>query len=114
MKIDLDPILLDLGLIRLSGYGLMYMFGFLVSYYLVRYRRKRKDFGISKPEVDDLYFYSILGLIIGARLGYGLFYNLEMYVDNPLEIPAFWRGGNVLSWRIDRCYHHGRSILLEE
>jgi phosphatidylglycerol:prolipoprotein diacylglycerol transferase len=93
MKIDLDPILIDLGLIRLSWYGLMYVFGFLFSYLLVRYQMKRKDLGISKPEVDDLYFYSILGLIIGARLGYVLFYNLEMYLDHPLEIPAFWHGG---------------------
>jgi len=93
MKIDLDPILIDLGLIRLSWYGLMYVLGFLISYLLVRYQLERKDFGISKPEVEGLYFYSILGLMIGARLGYVLFYNLQMYLENALEIPAFWHGG---------------------
>jgi phosphatidylglycerol:prolipoprotein diacylglycerol transferase len=93
MKIDLDPILIDLGLIRLSWYGLMYVLGFLFSYFLVRYQLKRKDFGISKPEVENLYFYLILGLIVGAWLGYVLFYNLRMYLDHPLEIPAFWHGG---------------------
>ena len=93
MKIDINPILIDLGPIRLSWYGLMYVFGFLISYLLVRYQMKRKDFGISKLEMDDLYLFSILGLMIGARLGYVLFYNLKMYVDNPLEIPAFWHGG---------------------
>jgi len=93
MKIHLDPILIDLGLIRVSWYGLMYVLGFLFSYLLVRYQLKRKDFGISKAEVDDLYFYLILGLIVGARLGYVFFYSLKMYLENPLEIPAFWHGG---------------------
>jgi phosphatidylglycerol:prolipoprotein diacylglycerol transferase len=119
MKIDLDPILIDLGLIRLSWYGLMYVFGFLISYLLVRYQMKRKDFGISKSEVDDLYFYSVLGLIIGARLGYVLFYNLKMYLDNLLEIPAFWHGGmsfhggliGVLTMGILFCWK--KKIVLE-
>jgi phosphatidylglycerol---prolipoprotein diacylglyceryl transferase len=93
MKVDFNPVLIDLGPIRLSWYGLMYVFGFLASYLLVRYQMKRKDFGISKPEVEDLYFYLILGLVIGARLGYVLFYDLKMYLKEPLEIFAIWHGG---------------------
>jgi phosphatidylglycerol:prolipoprotein diacylglycerol transferase len=54
---------------------------------------KRKDFGVSKLEVENLYFYLILGLIIGARLGYVLFYDLKMYLADPLEIFAIWHGG---------------------
>ena len=54
MKVDINPILIDLGPIKLSWYGLMYVFGFIASYLLVRYQMKRKDFGISKPEVEDL------------------------------------------------------------
>jgi len=104
MKIDIDPILTKLGPIRLSWYGLMYVFGFLFSYLLVRYQLKRKDFGVLKPEVDSLYFYSILGLMIGARLGYVLFYNPQMYLDHPLEIPAFWHGG--------MSFHGGLAGLL--
>lgn len=93
MKVDFNPVLIDLGPIRLSWYGLMYVFGFFASYLLVRYQMKKKDFGISKPEVEDLYFYLILGLIIGARLGYVLFYDLGMYLKDPLEIFAIWHGG---------------------
>jgi phosphatidylglycerol---prolipoprotein diacylglyceryl transferase len=93
VHVNIDPILIDLGPIRLSWYGLMYVFGFLASYLLVRYQMKRKDFGISKPEVEDLYFYLILGLIVGARLGYVLFYDLRMYLGDPLEIFALWHGG---------------------
>jgi phosphatidylglycerol:prolipoprotein diacylglycerol transferase len=71
----------------------MYVFGFFASYLLVRYQMKRKDFGVSKLEVENLYFYLILGLIIGARLGYVLFYDIKMYLKDPLEIFAIWHGG---------------------
>jgi phosphatidylglycerol:prolipoprotein diacylglycerol transferase len=71
----------------------MYVFGFFASYLLVRYQMKRKDFGVSKLDVENLYFYLILGLIIGARLGYVLFYDLKMYLKDPLEIFAIWHGG---------------------
>ena len=52
-----------------------------------------EDFGITKPEVENFYFYLIFGLIIGARLGYVLFYDLKTYLNNPLEILAVWHGG---------------------
>ncbi len=93
MKVNIDPILLEFGPIRLSWYGLMYVFGFAASYLLVRYQMKKKDFDISKPEVENLFFYLIIGLMVGARLGYVLFYNLELYLADPFEIFAIWHGG---------------------
>ncbi len=93
MKVNIDPVLVELGPIRLSWYGLMYVFGFLISYLLVRHQMKRKDFGISKQEVENLYFYLIIGLMVGARLGYVLFYDLKIYLADPLEILAIWHGG---------------------
>jgi phosphatidylglycerol:prolipoprotein diacylglycerol transferase len=93
MKVNIDPILVELGPIRVGWYGLMYVFGFLISYLLVRYQMKKKDFDISKQEVENLYFYLIVGLMVGARLGYVLFYDLKMYLGEPLEIFAVWHGG---------------------
>ena len=93
MTVNIDPILVEFGPIRLSWYGMMYVLGFFASYLLVRYQIKRKDFGISRMEVENLYFYLILGLVIGARLGYVLFYDLKMYLSDPLEIFAIWHGG---------------------
>ena len=93
MTININPILIELGPLRLSWYGLMYVFGFAASYLLVQYQMKRKDFGISKLEVENLYFYLILGLVIGARLGYVLFYDLQMYLAHPFEMVAIWHGG---------------------
>jgi len=93
MTVNINPILVELGPIRVGWYGLMYVFGFFASYLLVRYQMKRKDFGVSKLEVENLYFYLILGLVIGARLGYVLFYDLEMCLQDPLRVFAIWRGG---------------------
>ena len=118
MTVNIDPILIELGPLRLSWYGLMYVFGFVASYLLVRYQMKRKDFGISKLEVENLYFYLILGLVIGARLGYVLFYDLKMYLADPFEIVAIWRGGmsfhggliGVLIVAIVFCWKNKRSF----
>jgi phosphatidylglycerol:prolipoprotein diacylglycerol transferase len=93
MTVNIDPILIDLGPIKVSWYGMMYVLGFIASYLLVRYQMKRKDFGISRVEVENLYFYLIVGLMAGARLGYVLFYDLKMYLSDPLQIFAIWRGG---------------------
>jgi len=93
ITVNINPILIDLGPIRVSWYGLMYVLGFLASYLLVRYQMNKKDFGVSRLDVENLFFYLILGLIIGARLGYVLFYDLKMYLADPLEIFAVWHGG---------------------
>ena len=93
MHIFIDPILIEYGPLRVSWYGLMYVFGFLIAYFLVLYQIRRKNFGLSKPEIENLFFYLIIGLAVGARLGYVVFYNLGMYFQDPLEIFAIWHGG---------------------
>jgi phosphatidylglycerol---prolipoprotein diacylglyceryl transferase len=93
MHTFIDPILFEFGPLRVSWYGLMYVFGFLISYLLVLYQIRRKDFGLSKPEIENLFFYLIIGLALGARLGYVVFYNFGMYLQTPWEILAIWHGG---------------------
>jgi len=93
VTVNINPILIELGPIRVSWYGLMYVLGFFAFYLLARYQMKKKDFGISRIEFENLFFYLILGLVIGARLGYILFYDLKMYLADPLEIFAVWHGG---------------------
>ncbi len=90
---DIKPYLIKIGPVEVRWYGLMYLFGFISSYLLVRYQVKKKNLSINKELIDDLYLYLILGLILGARLGYVLFYNLSEYLKSPLEIFALWHGG---------------------
>ncbi len=91
---NIDPVLISIGPLQIRWYGLMYIMGFLFSYLLVQFQLARqKPPLLSKEQLLDLYFYLILGLILGARLGYCLFYNLKVYLQHPLEILAVWHGG---------------------
>ncbi len=71
----------------------MYLLGFAASFLLVRYQIKKKGLKFANDFVDTLYSYLIVGLLLGARLGYVLFYDLAAYIRHPLEIFAVWHGG---------------------
>jgi len=90
---NIDPVLVQIGPLAVRWYGLMYVAGFAASYLLVVYQITKKGVGIARAKIDDLYFYLILGLLIGARLGYVIFYNLGFYVEHPLEVAVLWHGG---------------------
>ncbi len=90
---NIRPYLIRVGPFEVRWYGLMYLCGFAASYLLVQYRIKKERLPVEKKTIEDLYFYLILGLIVGARLGYVLFYNLSYYLKNPLEVFALWHGG---------------------
>lgn len=82
-----------IGPLAVRWYGVMYLVGFASSYLLVKHQIKKKGLQIPKETVASLYFSLILGLILGARLGYVIFYDLPAYVRHPLEIFAVWHGG---------------------
>jgi phosphatidylglycerol:prolipoprotein diacylglycerol transferase len=71
----------------------MYILAFLASYFLVRYQIRKKRLNIDINTVNDLFLFLIIGLIIGARLGYVIFYNLPFYLSHPLKLFAIWEGG---------------------
>lgn len=89
-----DPIAIELGPLAVRWYGLMYLFGFGMALLLGRYRIEHQPWlKINKKDLDDILFFCILGIIIGGRLGYVLFYKPAYYLANPLEIIAVWKGG---------------------
>jgi phosphatidylglycerol:prolipoprotein diacylglycerol transferase len=90
---DIKPYIIKIGPFQVRWYGLMYLIGFISSYYLVKREVLKKGLGISKENLESLYFYIIVGLIVGARLGYVMFYNPFFYLRNPLDILAVWHGG---------------------
>jgi len=90
---DIEPYIIKIGPLQVRWYAFMYIMGFFSSYLLVKYQIKKKKLPIEKPIIGDIYFYLILGLILGARLGYVIFYNFFEYVVKPLEIIAVWHGG---------------------
>ncbi|WXU00832.1 MAG: Phosphatidylglycerol--prolipoprotein diacylglyceryl transferase [Catillopecten margaritatus gill symbiont] len=89
---DINPIALDLGFIQIYWYGIMYLLAFLSAYLLASHRAKQLD-SWNKQQIEDLIFYGALGVVIGGRLGYILFYNFSAFVADPLSIFAVQNGG---------------------
>jgi len=90
---DFDPIAIDLGVIKIHWYGISYVAGILLAWWLLHWRSKTVYREWSPAQVSDLVFYATMGIILGGRLGSVLFYNLPYYLDHPREIIAIWKGG---------------------
>ena len=107
----IDPVLLEIGGFRIQYYGLMYIMAFGLTYVLVRQRvRHETRFqSISLAQIQDLLTVMILGVIVGGRLGYVLFYNLRYYLANPLEIvlPFRFDGGIQFTGIAGMSFHGG-------
>jgi|ERR1700674_71784 phosphatidylglycerol---prolipoprotein diacylglyceryl transferase len=89
-----DPVAIQLGPLAIRWYGLMYLIGFVTLWLLGRRRIKTQPWnGFTAKELEDLIFYGVLGVVLGGRLGYVLFYKPEYYFAHPLEIFAVWQGG---------------------
>lgn len=90
---DFNPVAIQLGPIAVHWYGLMYLFGFAAVWVLGRYRIHRGDTRLNTRQFEDLVFYCILGVILGGRLGYVLFYKPQEYLAHPLHVLYIWEGG---------------------
>ncbi len=93
---NLDPILINLGFISLRWYSLAYIFGILIGWWygkkiIKKFKNKHGNF--LADDFDDLITYLIFGIVIGGRVGYVIFYNLNYYIENPLDIIKIWQGG---------------------
>ena len=84
---------LSIGSLQLRWYGLMYLAGFGLGWMLGRWRASRPGSGWTAPDVDDLLTCVMIGIILGGRLGYVLFYDLPVYINDPMEIMRIWNGG---------------------
>jgi phosphatidylglycerol---prolipoprotein diacylglyceryl transferase len=89
----LDPVALDLGFFELRWYSLAYLAGIFVGYWYLLKLIRQPGSPMARRHADDLVFYSALGIILGGRFGYVLFYNLGYYLQHPLDILKLWDGG---------------------
>lgn len=95
----IDPVFLSLGPLQLRWYGLSYLVGILLAWYYSKRTAKRADIWpanqspISPVQLSDFIFWATLGIILGGRIGYVLFYNFKAHLEDPLQIFAVWNGG---------------------
>jgi len=89
----IDPVFLRLGPLEFRWYGLMYILGFLSAYFIIKSQANKRALQISSETLSDIVFSIALGIVLGGRAGYILFYNLSWYLSHPLKVFAVWEGG---------------------
>ena len=89
----IDPVFLSIGPLQFRWYGLMYVLSFIATYFIISSEITRKKLPLTKDDVADLVFYGAMGVVLGGRIGYILFYNPGFYINNPLKLFAVWEGG---------------------
>lgn len=90
---DIDPVALRLGSLTVRWYGLMYLLGFVAAWWLAQRQSRREESGFTSLMAQDLIFYCCLGVILGGRVGYLLFYGWQQVLDDPLYMLRIWEGG---------------------
>lgn len=91
--LHLSPVALDLGFFELRWYSLAYLAGIFIGYWYMLKLLRQPGAPMARRHADDLVFYAALGIILGGRIGYVLFYNLAYYLEHPVEILKLWDGG---------------------
>jgi phosphatidylglycerol:prolipoprotein diacylglycerol transferase len=90
---DIDPVAVAIGPISVHWYGIMYLFAFASAWVLAMHRSKRVDSSLTIKQVEDLIVYGALGVVLGGRFGYVMFYNFGTWLEDPLWLFRVWEGG---------------------
>lgn len=90
---DIDPVASAIGPLKIHWYGLMYLVGFAGGWWLGRVRARQPGSTWTPGQIDDLLFYIALGVVLGGRLGYILFYGFADWLDDPARLFRVWEGG---------------------
>ena len=90
---DIDPVAIEIGPLAIHWYGLSYIAGIALAWWLLKRRAAAPGSGWTPQQVGDVVFYAALGGVLGGRIGYALFYNARSYLEDPSAIFAVWQGG---------------------
>lgn len=90
---NINPVFLDLGIVQIRYYGIIFALGFLAAYFWLRHESKKKRLSLSFDDIDELFLYIIPAVVIGARIFEIIFYEPAYYLANPAQMIAVWNGG---------------------
>ncbi|UDG81590.1 Prolipoprotein diacylglyceryl transferase [Candidatus Profftia lariciata] len=90
---NFNPVIFSIGPVSLYWYGLMYVLGFVFALILALHRANKTNNDWTKDEVENLLYLSFLGVFLGGRIGYVLFYNFSLFLENPFYLFKIWEGG---------------------
>ena len=89
----IDPVIFSLSFFELRWYGIAYIAAFLIGSYLIKILNKNLEHNINDKKIDNFFIWAVVGVIIGGRIGYVLFYQLEYFISNPKYLFYIWKGG---------------------
>jgi phosphatidylglycerol:prolipoprotein diacylglycerol transferase len=107
LPLKINPLAFSIGFLKISWYALMYLIGFAAAYGLLAWRIKKKESAWSTEQVQEFLLEAFLGVIIGGRLGYVLFYNLPFYLANPLAVVSPFNQQGEWTGVYGMSYHGG-------
>lgn len=90
---SIDPVAFQVGPLEVRWYGLMYLFGFVGGYFIAAWLARKRGLALGGEKLVELLSYVAIGVVLGGRLGYVVFYNLPYYLAHPVQIFAVWEGG---------------------
>lgn len=90
---EIDPVIFSIGVLKIRWYGLMYVIGFFAAWWLALRRSGQPWSPISRQQAEDLVFYGMVGVIVGGRVGYCLFYGFDQLISDPLYLIRITEGG---------------------
>lgn len=90
---NINPVAFSIGPLKVHWYGLMYLIGFLSAWLLAHWRAKHYQLSWTSEQISDLIFYAAIGVIIGGRVGYMLFYSFPELIHSPVSLFKIWQGG---------------------
>ena len=90
---SIDPVIVSFGVIQIRWYGIAYVLGFLLGIYLIKKINQDYQKKIKNKQIDDFFIWSVIGVILGGRIGYVLFYQTATILTDPINILFIWKGG---------------------
>ena len=90
---SIDPVIVSFGVIQIRWYGIAYVLGFLLGIFLIKQINRGHKKRIKNKQIDDFFIWSVIGVILGGRIGYVLFYQAATILTDPINILFIWKGG---------------------
>jgi len=90
---SIDPVIFSFGFIEVRWYSLSYIAAFIIGVNLIKYLNSKKKINISNQLIDNFFIWSVIGVILGGRVGYVIFYQLDVFLQNPKYLFYIWKGG---------------------
>jgi len=90
---SINPVIVSFGVIQIRWYSIAYVLGFLLGIYLIKQINQGYQKRIKNKQIDDFFIWSVIGVILGGRIGYVLFYQTATILTDPINILYIWKGG---------------------